>query len=87
MLAPRIADQVGSLRIAVRVRDPVVVRYGEPISARNRSNPAYLPATDDLVQHSGRVAHHSLSVTDREFVQVAEDETMADVEIRVAVFL
>src|SRR3979411_2001884 len=60
---------------------PTALRPGK----RNRRNSPDLPASNDLVHHSARIAQYWLATTDRQFVQVTEHKATTNIEVRVTV--
>src|SRR3981189_1345770 len=87
MMAVRILPrhQIGPLS-AIRVGEVAVVADRVPVSCSQSGDTGYLPATENLVSSAGQAAAKTFAVSGGQIINVAENETVADVEIRVPTF-
>src|SRR5271156_3842399 len=79
---------------AVKYRSPAIgirsvhqiVGGREPIACLRRNNPHDLPVSNNLILKAGRVPAELLIFTERQIVNVAEDEAVPNVKVGIPVF-
>src|SRR6267154_2403434 len=79
-----VADHVGT-RLAIGIREAVGIQNGEPVPGGKAGNAPDLPSADYVVKRTFGVAEQRLSMADGKFVEVAQHQAVANVEVGIAI--